>query len=122
MLWVDAGAGGVAGLLILALHSWLVALHQLPSALVWLIGAANVGYACYSGSLALRASRARRVPRLAVNLLIAANFAWTFVCAGMLLSHWSVVSPWGVAHLLAEGAFVAGLATLEFRVVRPETA
>ncbi len=121
MLWVDSGAGATAGILVLLLHSWLVELHQLPASWVWLIGAANLGYACYSGSLALRASTARRVPRVAVDGLILANFTWTFVCAGMLLGHWSRVSSWGIAHLLGEGAFVAALAALELRVVRPET-
>ncbi|MCA9647073.1 MAG: hypothetical protein H6718_12415 [Polyangiaceae bacterium] len=84
------------------------------------MAAANLGYASYSGSLALRVSRVSQLPRLAVDLLVFANVAWGFVCVGLLLGNWATVTVWGIAHLIFEGAFVAGLGLVEFRVVRPE--
>ncbi|MEZ4375160.1 MAG: hypothetical protein R3B07_30395 [Polyangiaceae bacterium] len=121
LLWFDSGAGATAGVLMVALHGWLVELHQLPSAALWCMAAANIGYASYSESLALRASQLNRLPRVAVDLLVFANVAWGLVCVGLLLGNWATVTTWGIAHLVFEGAFVAGLGLVEFRVVRPET-
>lgn len=119
LLWFDCGAGATAGALMIALHGWLEGLHRLPSTALWFMAAANIGYASYSGSLALRASRERQLPRWAIDVLVFANVAWGLVCVGLLLGNWGTVTTWGIVHLVFEGAFVAGLGLVEFRVVRP---
>lgn len=111
LLWLDAGAGAVAGLLGLVLANWLSDLYRLPLALMLFIAAANVLYACYSFSLAWR--RQRSV--FAVNLLIAANLAWAGVCVGLAWRFAGEASVFGMLHLIAEAIFVGGLAAFEWQ-------
>ncbi len=119
ILWLDAGAACAAGLVVLTLHDWIAALHRFPRALVLVVGGANVVYASYSGSLAALSSAARAPRRAAVDVLVAANLAWSFVCAALLVRTWPFASGWGSAHVALEGCFVAALAALEVRYVRP---
>ena len=76
-----------------------------------LIGLVNLGYATYSLSLAMRA---RRPPTLIV-LLVIANSLWAAACLRWAVVFAPTASPWGLAHLLGESAFVGGLALLEWR-------
>ncbi|MDR7333962.1 hypothetical protein [Roseateles asaccharophilus] len=111
LLWLDAGAGAVAGLLGLLLAGWLSDLYRLPLALMLFIAAANVLYACYSFSLVWR--RQRSV--FAVHLLIAANLAWAGVCVGLAWHFAGEASVFGLLHLTAEALFVGGLAAVEWQ-------
>lgn len=119
ILWLDAGAGCAVGIGVLVLRDWIAALHRFPIALVLFVGGANVAYASYSGSLAARASAGRAPRRAAIDVLVAANLAWSVVCVGLLVGTWSFASAWGSAHVAAEGCFVVLLAVLEARWVRP---
>ena len=120
ILWLDSGAGCVVGLVMLTLRPWLADLYGFESELVLFLGAANLTCAAYSGSLALRASRSGRLPRLAIDALVLANSAWVIACAVMVSVTWPTSHPLGVAQLTLEGVFVGGLALAEYLVVRPE--
>ena len=117
---MDAGPACAVGLGMLALHSWLAGLYGFPTELVLFIGAANLTYAMYSGSLALRAARGAKLSRLAIDVLVAANSAWVLVCLLMLTRIWSSSGVLGLAHVALEALFVGGLAVVEWRVVRHE--
>ncbi len=110
LLWIDCIAGALAGVAVLLLLDWLAALYGMPRELLVFIGVANVLYASYSFSLAVRRTRS---PDL-LNALIVANGVWALVCIGMAVRWAGTASLFGLAHLLAEALFVGGLARLEW--------
>ena len=111
LLWVDCGAALLAGTLVLALSGWLSELYALPRAFLLGMGAANVGYGAFSGSLARRDSR----PPALIVLLVVANAAWAGLCALAAVGLATTASAFGLAHLVGEGVFVGTLAALEWR-------
>lgn len=111
LLWIDSGAALLAGVVMLALSGWLSELYALPRPLLVAMGAANLAYGTYSGALA---SRARRPYGLLV-LLVAANATWAVLCGLAAVRLAGSASAFGLAHLVGEGLFVAGLAALEWR-------
>ncbi|QKE65658.1 hypothetical protein HNE05_03815 [Aquipseudomonas campi] len=111
LLWVDGLAAASAGVLMLAIGDRLSSWYQLPPALLQLIGLVSLGYATYSLSLAMRARR----PRTLIVLLVIANSLWAAACLRWAVVFAPTASPWGLAHLLGESAFVGGLALLEWR-------
>ena len=117
ILWIDCGAACVAGIVMLAAREWIAELHGLSRSLMMFVGVVNLVYGSYSGSLALRASMGRMPSRLAIDVLIAANFAWSIVCAALVGTTWG--SSTGAAQFGLEGCFVAVLAICERRYVRP---
>ena len=119
VLALDTCAGVTVGLLVLALHGWVAELYGFTPALVALVGGANVTYASYSGTLALRAAHGRAPSRPAVLALVAANSAWIPVCLGLIAHTWPTATAFGLAHLAAEALFVGTLAVLEVRFVLP---
>lgn len=120
LLWLDSGAGCTVGTVVLTLHEWLSELWGFQPELVLVLGAANLGYGCYSGSLARRAWRDMRVPILAIDVLVIANLAWAIICLVLMVLTWEISKPLGVAQLALEAVFVGGLGLVERRVVRPE--
>ena len=120
ILWVDGGAGLIVGVVVLALHGWLAGLYGLPSEWVLAIGVANVVYGSSSGTLATRAARGRGPSRRAIDLLVAANLAWGVVCAALVVVARDRATGIGLGVLAFEGVFVAALAVIERRLVRPE--
>ena len=111
LLWIDCTAAALAGTTVLMFNGWLSRLHALPPRLLLFIGAVNVGYACYSFSLAIRPRR----PMPLINLLVFLNLAWTAVCLGLAVTFAGSASLFGVGHLAGEAVFVGGLAGLEWR-------
>lgn len=111
ILWVDSLAGLFVGLMGLALLDWLSDLFALPRGLVLITVLANLAYGAYSGSLALRAQRPRRL----ILLLIAANAAWAVICCLAVIVLARQASWYGLAYIGAEGLFVAVLAWLEWQ-------
>lgn len=111
LLWVDCTAAALVGVVVVALSGWLSGLHGLPRELLLFTGVVNLLYACYSFSLAVRATR----PRYLIRLLVLANLAWAFVCLGLAAVFGASATPFGVAHLVGEAFFVGGLARLEWR-------
>lgn len=110
LLWVDCTAGALAGVAMLALHGWLGRLYALPPGLLLVMGAANLLYACFSFSLAVRARR----PRSLIHLLVLANLSWAAVCLGLAVVFRESATWFGVGHLAGEAVFVGGLACLEW--------
>jgi hypothetical protein len=111
LLWFDSSAGLLAGVAMLTLSGWLSALYALPRGLLLGMGVANVAYGTFSGLLARRAHR----PRSLIVLLVCANAAWAALCGVAAASLAGRASALGLAHLIAEGIFVGGLAALEWR-------
>ena len=111
LLWVDASAAALAGAVVLSLGGWLSGVHGLPRGLLAVVGGVNLAYAAFSFSLAVRARR----PESLIRLLVAANAAWAVACVGLAAAFAASATPFGLTHLVGEGAFVACLAALEWR-------
>lgn len=110
LLWVDCTAALVAGVAVLLLNRQLNTLYALPSNLLYLNGIANLAYASYSFSLAIRARR----PMPLIYLLVALNTAWVILCLILAVAFWTTATPFGILHLVGEAVFVGGLAILEW--------
>lgn len=110
LLWVDCLGALVAGVLMLALSSWLAALYGLPWDFFIAIAVANLAYGAYSLTLALKKSR----PLALIVLLAAANVAWGVFCFAATLHFSATATPFGLAHLVLEGLYVGGLGLLEW--------
>ena len=111
LLWLDCGAGAFVGITVLLFHGWLSDLFQLPARLVFVMGMANLAYALYSFSLALRQKR----PLMLIKLLVLANFTWAVLCFTWFAAFAATASIFGLAQLGLEGLFVGGLALQEWR-------
>jgi hypothetical protein len=111
LLWIDALAALVAGLLTFALVSLLQRLYGLPESIIHFVGFVNLAYAAYSLSVA----RAVKRSRLRVKVLAWGNLAWAPVCALLAIAFADTATWLGLAMLLFEGAFVATLGVLELR-------
>jgi hypothetical protein len=111
ILWVDCTAGALAGILAISLSEWLSNLYSAPQNLLLLIGVANLLYACYSFSLAVRAIR----QEFLINILITANGIWALVCIGIVTQSSENMTLLGSVHIAGEAIFVGGLACLEWK-------
>ena len=111
LLWVDCTAGLFVGLGMLALSGWLSALYALPEPLYLVIALANTGYGLFSLSLAVRQER----PMSLIIVLVFANATWAALCFVGAVALVGQASFFGLAHILAEGVFVGGLAWLEWK-------
>jgi hypothetical protein len=111
LLWVDGGAGLIAGSVMILANSLLNGWYKLPRELLLFIGLVNVAYASYSLSLAKRSVRAMRL----IVLLVRANLFWSVVCLVMAVAYIEVASFFGLVHLVGESLFVGVLASLEWR-------
>jgi len=114
LLWFDCSAAAIAGTAMLALAGFLAPLFGLPRAVVVFTGIVNLVYGAFSFSLARQPSPAPG----RVKLLVVANYSWAGVCLVMAL-YFAGPGSWpGVSYMLAEGFFVALLATIEARASR----
>lgn len=111
LLWVDCLAGALVGALLLLLRGWLSELYRLPQELLFFMGMANLTYAAYSLSLAVRRTR----PRPLILLLVFANMMWAVACLWWVSVFVGTASFFGLAQLAGEALFVGGLAVLEWR-------
>lgn len=111
LLRLDSVAALGAGTLVVALSGWLAGMYALPRPLLVGMGVANLAYGTCSGALARQARR----PRALIALLVAANATWAAFCLALAATRAGTASAFGLAHLLGEGAFVGGLAALEWR-------
>jgi hypothetical protein len=112
LIRIDWIGGGIAGLIMLSLHSWLAELYGIPDAIVLLFAFANLAYATASFTLA-RLIKNGQVPYLSV--LAVANMVWGFVCLGLAVAWASHATGFGIAHFVAEGLYVGGLGFCEWR-------
>lgn len=111
LLWVDSRAALAVGAGMFVLSGWLSAWFGLPRELLWVMGAANVGYGLYSGWLFTRRVR----PRGAIAALVVANASWAMGCLVAAVHFAPVATVFGVIHLVGEGLIVGSLAVLEWR-------
>ena len=81
----------------------------------WVTGLATVNLV-YS-SIGITLLRCRLRPSWGVWVLIVANVSWTLVSWSLALVVRTNVSPFGVAHLVIEGAYVLALASIEAKLV-----
>jgi hypothetical protein len=121
LLRLDAFAGAIAGLVVLPLAGSIATLYAMPTSLLYVNATANLLYASYSGTLALRHARGAPPSRAAIDVLVFANLAWALLCAGTLVAKAGSASVFGLAHLSVEAIFVGGLGLAERRYVRPQT-
>lgn len=119
ILAVDGCGGLLVGAAVLLLPDLFHALYEIPRTLLVVMGAANLTYGVYSSTLAASAFKRETVPRRWVTLLCVANLSWTAVCAVLLVYLAGTITALGAAHLALEGLYVATLAVLEYRFVRP---
>jgi len=112
LIWIDWIAGAVVGALVLSLREWLARLYALPTDLLFVIGIANLAYACVSCALAMRSTDGR-VPFLRV--VAVANIAWAVCCVVLAVVWFAEASVFGLGQLLGEAVFVGGLGVLEWR-------
>jgi hypothetical protein len=119
VIYFDGLAGGIVGLLEIALLDWLTQLHQLPKSIIIFVCAANLIYGAYSLNLARNIRRGTWPRRRWFDLLIFGNASWAVVCLVLVATYRSTISIFGLAHLLLEAAFVLWLAVIEWRLVRP---
>ncbi len=110
LLWVDCTAAALAGVMVIALSSWLSRVHGLPREVLLFIGAVNLLYAFYSFALAVRSER----PLYLIKLLVVANLAWVPVCVGLAITFRNQASVFGLSALVGEAILVGGLAVLEW--------
>ena len=111
VLWIDATAAALAGVVVLFVSGWLSGWYGLPQELLISIGVVNLVYASYSSSLAMRMRR----PKALILLLVSANLLWSVVCVILALIYRDTATLFGLAHLLGEALFVGGLGGLEWR-------
>ena len=111
ILWIDGIAALSAGVLALVFGGFLADLYALPRQLITFVGAVNLAYSTYSLTLA---SQRRRRTAYIVGLA-SANGLWACVCAGLVIRFRNEAGALGLAVILFEGVFVAGLAVLEWR-------
>jgi hypothetical protein len=112
LITIDWLAGATAGGLMLSLRGWLAELSRLPSELILVMGIANLAYAGVSFLMAML-SEGERVPFILV--IAGANILWGTVCVVLALIWWGHASLFGVAQLVGEAVFVAGLGVLEWQ-------
>lgn len=111
LLWIDSAGGLTAGVVVLTLSSWLSEVYGLPRSLLFVMGAANLSYGTFSGSLARR----QRRPRSLLRMLVVANATWAGLCWLAVARYAETASVFGLMHLAGEGMLVGGLAALEWR-------
>ena len=112
ILWVDSLAALSTGLMMLVLAPWLGGFYGLPATLVRAHAAVHLAYGTYSGSLAIRQVRSLGW----IQLLIFANAAWAMTCFAVAATVARDISVWWTMSLVCEGAFVGGLAAIEWSV------
>ena len=101
----------MVGALILLFSNWLSGFHGLPRGLLIFVGVVNLTYGSYSTSLASQAKRGLKF----ILFLVAANFFWTPACFYLAIKHIDTITIFGLLHLIGEGIYVSGLASLEWR-------
>jgi len=111
ILWIDGTAALSAGVLSLVFAGLLADLYRLPQQLITFIGVVNLAYS--AGSLTLAAQPRRRLAYIVA--LASANGLWACVCVALAVRLRNEASALGLAVIIFEGVFVAGLALLEWR-------
>lgn len=113
--WIDAFAGLLVGLIVIAFVKPLSRFYSLPLQVLTFTAAANLGYSVLGFGVAGLPSRASSARRALLGVLVVANCTWALICIGLAVRFGSAASPFGLAHFLGEASFVVTLAALEWR-------
>lgn len=114
ILWIDSLGGLFVGVFVLAICGPLSKWENLPFSVVLALGIANLLYGSYSMYVTIRNPRSMN----SVKILAIANMLWLVVCCALVSTWWNEISMIGLAHLLGEGVYVAGLGYTEWRYRR----
>jgi hypothetical protein len=117
LIWIDAIAATLSGLIVITLRSVLAPLLNLPESLLLTLSIVSFIYASFSFYLAQLKSK----PRMLLTVLIAGNMIYTIVCIVLLIFFYHAATPLGIIYFLLEASFVAALALLEWRAMRIST-
>ncbi len=109
---VDGIGALVVGLLMLVLRVPLASLYGMSTE--WVTGLATVNLVYSSIGITLLARGLK--PSWGVWVLIAANGTWTPIAWMLAFAVRNSASPFGVAYLALEGAYVLGLACVEAKL------
>ena len=112
ILWVDCIGGLVVGIVVLAFCQLISGWQNLPLATVIVMGAANLAYGGYS----LFVTTQKKRPLILVKILAMANMVWLLVCVAIAAMYWRQISLLGIAHVIGEGIYVAGLGFVEWKM------
>jgi hypothetical protein len=112
ILWIDGLAALSAGLFVLVFRTFLTGLYDLPLGIITFIGLVNLAYSAFGLTMAGR--KTRRATWIAA--LAAANYFWAVVCLVLAVRFGPEASGLGLGTIIFEGAFVAALATIEWRM------
>ena len=110
VLLADAVSTAAAGVLMIAAADAVEPMLRLPVALVSYSGVSFLPFAAVVGLAATRAA----LPRGAVWGIIAYNALWAVASVALLLSGAVRPAPAGYAFVIAQAAFVAVMAELEY--------
>lgn len=119
ILCLDGGPGLLVGVGLWLLRGLLAPLYAMPGSTYDWVASANVAYGCGASALAFAVARGGRPPAATVTTLAGANALWAVVCALLLATRGAEFGLFGGLHVAGEGLYVAALAALEWRVVRP---
>ena len=114
ILWIDAIAALLAGIILLVFSYRLAVLFNLPEFIVSVQGVVSLVYALYSTSLARRQNNKKRW----LYLLVVANAAYALFGICLLLYFFKTASVYGILYLVAEIIFIGALAFLEWRKIK----
>lgn len=112
ILWVDCLGGLAIGALVLALSGPLSRWEGLPLQVIIFLGAMNVTYGVYSLYVTTRSPRGLDL----VKVLAVANMSWLVVCLAIAYLWRNEITTFGLAHVVGEGLYVAGLGSREWRL------
>ncbi|ABM32791.1 hypothetical protein QRO11_08900 [Paracidovorax citrulli] len=114
VLWVDAAGCAAAGAVQCAAAGPLGAATGLPAALLSATGWFLLAYAAAAAWIATR----RRMPRAPIFLLATGNLGWAVGCIALAFAGPWDLPGYGVAWLMAQGAFALVLGELQWMGLR----
>jgi hypothetical protein len=109
LIWIDGIAALLSALFVLFFKNWLAAWLGLPEKVLYIMCIVSFSYATYSIFLALQNEK----PLILLKILVVANTLWAIICTLIIAFHFTNITPFGIVYLLAEAAFVGGLAFFE---------
>lgn len=121
ILSIDSLGGLMAGFLTLILSPLLAQWYGWTIEFVWFVGASNIVYGCFSGSVVLYSRQKNSIPNRMTIFLILANSLWAGQCFTQVWWLQDQASFFGIAHLILEGFYVGILAYWEAKVILPHT-
>jgi len=113
LLWLDTILGGSNAIAGLCFYNFLADLMGLSTTLILSVSVITLCYAVVAFILANQAQISVSLTRL----LVYANWAWTFVSIGLLVTHFDDAELFGKIFLILQIIVVGGLAFLEGRQI-----